>query len=340
VQEVDLPRTIRILFVVLLTFAVTVATIWVVLALWYRLPAPELLKDVMGGLFVLIGLASILAVFRGLLLWPLAIFVVAFGAVLGWWSTIIPQASADWASEVAQQVTGKRDGDILTLTNVRGFEWRSNADFTGHWSTRTYDLSKLQTLDLFLSYWGSPYMAHVMMSFGFEGGDYLTWSVEVRRRKGGEYSPVADLFKSDPLVIIASEERDVVGVRSNIRGEDVQLYRLRAPTDVARELLLEYVADANRLATVPEFYNSLTTNCATTVVKMMRAVGDRVPLDWQLIVDGYLPGYIYQQGALDNRLPLVQLQALSHIDKRAREAGLSSDYSRLIRVGVPSPHDP
>jgi hypothetical protein len=131
-----------------------------------------------------------------------------------------------------------------------------------------------------------------------------------------------------------------VGVRSNIRGEDVQLHRLRAPPEVARELLLEYAADANRLATVPEFYNSLTTNCATSVVKMMRAVGDRVLLDWQLIVDGYLPEYVYQHGALDSRLPLVQLQALSHIDKRAREAGLSPDYSRLIRVGVPSPHDP
>ena len=76
---------------------------------------------------------------------------------------------------------------------------------------------------------------------------------------------------------MASDERDVVGVRSNFRGEDVQIYRLRASPEAARALLLEYVQDANALSTTPEFYNSITTNCTTTIVKMMRAVGDVVP---------------------------------------------------------------
>ena len=129
----------------------------------------------------------------------------------------------------------------------------------------------------------------------------------------------------------------MVGVRSNVRGEDVQIYRLRASPDTARALLLEYVSDANALSTTPEFYNSITTNCTTTIVKMMRAVGDVVPFDWRLIVNGYLPDYAYARGALDTHLPLSELRALAHIDERAREAGLSPDFSRLIRVGVPSP---
>jgi hypothetical protein len=72
---------------------------------------------------------------------------------------------------------------------------------------------------------------------------------------------------------------------------------------------------------------------------MVRAAGDKVAFDWRLIVNGYLPGYLYDRRALDTRLALPELTALAHIDKHAREADLSPDFSRLIRVGVPSPRE-
>ena len=180
-------------------------------------------------------------------------------------------------------------------------------------------------------------MAHVILSFGFDGGDRLAWSIEVRRQQGGEYSPVADTFKTSPLVIIAADERDVVRVRSNVRHEDVQLYRLATPPTEARRLLEEYVEDANYLAGAPQFYNSLTTNCTTAVVKMARAAGADLPLDWRFIVNGYLPGYLYSRGVLDTQLPFDQVKALAHIDERAHTAAASPEFSRLIRAGVPSP---
>ncbi|MBP1887428.1 DUF4105 domain-containing protein [Sinorhizobium mexicanum] len=327
----------RILVAVSLAFVIALVTVWAALALWYRLPFPELAKAVTSGAFILLGLVAIVALFTRWRYRAGAVFLVALGVMLAWWSTIRPPKDADWAPDVARQVTGTLNGNLLTLTNVRDFEWRSNSDFTERWTTRTYDLDKLRSLDLFMSYWAGPEMAHVIMSFGFEGGDQLAWSIEVKRRIGGQFSPVADLFKSNPLVIVAADERDVVRVRSNVRGEDVQIYRLRAPPEAAKTLLLEYVRDANALATTPEFYNSITTNCTTTIVKMMRAVGDVVPGDWRLIVNGYLPDYAYDRGAVDTSMPLTELRSLAHIKDRAQAAGLSPDFSGLIRVGVPSP---
>ena len=297
-------RIARVFSSLILTLLIAIATAWASLALWYRFPAQELIRGFAGSLFILIGISAIIVLFSRLRRPALVCFVAAFGLVLVWWTTIKPDGHANWAPDVARQVTGKLDGDMLTLTNVRDFEWRSDGDFTERWTSRTYDLTKLRTLDLFLSYWAGPEMAHTIMSFGFEGGNYLAWSIEVRRLKGGEYSPIADLFKSNPLVIIAADERDVVRLRTNIRHEDVQLYRLRAPPQKARPLLLEYVADANRLAESPRFYNSITTNCTTTIIKMMRVVGDTMPFNWRFIVNGYLPDYAYQRGALDTRTPL------------------------------------
>jgi hypothetical protein len=335
-------RTRRFLFAIARAAGVAIAvpaTAWAALALWYRLPFPASVRALAATACIVLGLAAILSLFG----WigrraPIAL-ALALAATATWWSTIEPPSAADWAPDVARQVTGSIDGDRLTLTNVREFDWQTGATAAETWTTREYDLTKLRTLDLFMSYWAGPEIAHVILSFGFEGGDYLAWSIEVRRTRNGEFSPVADLFKSNALIIIAADERDVVRVRSNLRGENVQLYRLKTPPDIARRLLVEYVADANGLAQQPQFYNSLTTNCTTTVVKMMRAVGATIPFDWRLLVNGFLPDYAYKNGALDTRVPLTELKKIAHIDRRARAAEGSPFFSRLIRTGVPSPRD-
>jgi hypothetical protein len=334
-REYLLLGIVRIVWGLILSLLIAVVTVWAALALWYRLPVQQSIRGLAAGLFILLGVATIGAIFtrRRRLAFG---FLAAFAAILVWWNTIEPKNEGDWAPSVARQVTGKLDGDTLSLTNVRDFDWRSDSDFTERWTSRTFDLSKIQTVDLFMSYWAGPEMAHTILSFGFEGGDYIAWSIEVRHVKGGEFSAIADLFKSDPLVIIAADERDVVRVRTNIRREDVELYRLKASPQKARALLLEYVANANGLVDTPRFYNSLTTNCTTAIVKMMRVVGDSVPFDWRLIVNGYLPDYAYARGALDTRTPLAELKTLAHIDKRAELADNSPEFSKLIRVGVPS----
>ena len=328
---------LRAAAIAFLALVICLTATWASAGLWYRLPFPEPARVFGAVVFAILAVSAIAALFTRWRTRTTLVYTLAFALVCFWWSTIEPPSKADWAPDVARQVTGALDGNLLTLTNVRDFAWRSETDFTERWETRSYDLEKLQGLDLFMSYWAGPEMAHMILSFGFANGEQIAWSVEVRRRAGGEFSPLADLFKSNPLVIVAADERDVVGVRSNVRGEDVQIYRLRASSEAARRLLLEYVADANALSRKPQFYNSLTTNCTTTVVKMMRSVGDVVPLDWRLFVNGYLPNYAYDRKAVDTGHSMEELRALAQIDARAKADGLSPNYSNAIRVGVPQP---
>ena len=241
-----------LLRVLISAFVIVPLSAWSALALWFRLPGPEALRAAAAIVFAILGLITIAALFfrRGRI--ALVVFALAFGGLLAWWSTIKPPLDGDWAPDVARQTTGSIEGDILTLSDVRDFDWRTDNDFTEKWSKRTYDLSKLKTLDLFLAYWAGPEMAHVIMSFGFEDGDHIAWSVEVRREKTGEFSPIADAFKSHTLVYLATTERDTVRLRTNVRGEDVRLYRLNTPPDQARALLNEYVVEFDRARTAAE----------------------------------------------------------------------------------------
>ena len=311
--------------------------LWSAMALWFRLPAPDAVRTVAAGIAAIAAVATMIALFSRFRLRALAAFALAFACVVVWWSTITPPADGDWAPDVARQTTGAVNGDILTLSDLRDFDWRSDDDFTERWETGSYDLSKLDSLDLILSYWAGPKIAHLMMSFGFSDGQTLTWSIEVRREKTGVYSPLADAFRTHTLVYLATTERDSVRLRANIRNEDVRLYRLRASPAAIRTLLIGYVDEANALKRQPAWYNSITTNCSTAVSGMIRRLGGTLPLDWRLILNGFLPGYLYDHSAVTTSIPLDELMQQARIDERARAADQSPDFSRLIRIGIPAP---
>ena len=339
IESMDFPvhlkpflRAAVTLFLLLMTLGITV---WSCLSLWFRAPGPEVVRTALALAFGLVGMFTLYGLARGRRR-MLIVLLLFFILDLAWWSTIEPSRDLDFSADVSRQVTGTITGNRLVLRDVRDFDWTSETDFKPNWVIRDYDLDHLRTLDLFMAYWAGPEMAHVIFSFGFDDGRYLAWSIEVRRLQGGEFSPIADLFKRNPLVIIASEERDVVRLRSNIRGENVQLYRLNTPPEITRKILLGYVSQANDLAEHPRFYNSLVTNCTTTIVTLIRSLGIMIPLDWRLIVNGYLPDYAYEIGAIDQHLPLAEVKRAALITERAKQAR-PEDFSTAIRVGIPSP---
>jgi hypothetical protein len=174
------------------------------------------------------------------------------------------------------------------------------------------------------------------MSFGFEDGRYLDFSIELRRTQNDQYSAVAGFFKTHELIYIGADERDLMTLRK-VRNEQIQLYRLRTPPERARALLVEYIKQANDLAARPKFYNTATTNCTTTIFSMMRAVTSSIPLDWRIILTGHLPDYLYEHGAVDTRISLEELRQRADVTSRV-DAGLNEvEFSSRIREGVPPP---
>jgi hypothetical protein len=316
-------------------FCVFLLAAWGAFALWFQVPGGVLLQGLGVGLWIAFSLAIIVILWRGRLALGALSFAVAFAALLIWWVRIAPSNNRPWADDVAQMTTGVVDGDRVTLHNVRDFDWRTNTDYTQRWETRTYDLRHINSLDMILSYWSMPAIAHVLISFGFDDGEHVVFSVEIRREKTESFSEIGGFFKEFELSVIACDERDVIRVRTNVRGEDDYLYRIRMPVDEIRSLFLAYVSQANDVARKPRFYNTVTANCTTIIYHMAKRIVGHLPLDYRVLLSGYLPGYVYKVGGLDSRYPLEELRALGRITGRAKESDRSPSFSADIRAGIP-----
>jgi hypothetical protein len=313
------------------------SAVWANLAIAYQLPGSAPVRIGACLILNLIALAALVAVVRRRYWRAVLVYAAAFALVLAWSGSISASNDKNWAADVVHGITGSVDGDRLSVRNVRNFRWRTEADYIERWEQRTYDLSQLRSLDLFLVYWMGPSIAHTIMSFGFDDGRYLDFSIELRRTQNDQYSALAGFFKTHELVFIGADERDLMTLRK-VRNEQIRVYRLRTPPERARALLVEYIEQANDLAANPKFYNTLTTNCTTAIFDMMRAVTSSIPFDWRIILTGYLPGYLYEHGAVDTRVSLEELRERADVTARI-DGNLSEvEFSSRIRDGVPVSH--
>jgi Domain of unknown function (DUF4105) len=329
-------RILRVASRVLVTLIVGVAATWGVFALWYQLPSGRALKILGLTLWVALSLAVLIALWTRRIAQGLLGFAAAFAILLVWWHRIPPSNDYIWADDVAQMTSGTVDGARITLHNVRNFDWRSDSDYTQRWETRQYDLDKLRSVDMIMSYWSGAAIAHMLVSFGFDNADYVVFSVEIRRRRGDDFSEIGGFFKEFELSIIAADERDVIRVRTNVRGEDDYLYRIQMPVSAMRSLFVAYIDEANNLVQTPRFYNTVTANCATLAYHMMKHIVGYLPWNYSLLLTGYLPEYVYRIGGLTSGYSFEELRALGRITERAKAADRSQSFSTDIRRGIPT----
>jgi hypothetical protein len=331
-------RIARILGWAALGLALVAAGGWGTLALHFSDLSPGWLRAALAGAFGLLALAALAAIgarrHRGLVL---TAFAAALGLVLVYWQTLEPSHDRDWAPEVARLPHATVEGDRVTIHDIRNFDYRTETDFTPAYYDRTFDLRRLDGLDLVTSYWMGPQIAHVFVSFGF-GDAHVAVSVEARRERQEGYSSVQGFFKRYELIYVVGDERDLIRVRTNYRRdppEAVYLYRVRGPAENARRLFLAYVQAINALRERPRFYDTLATNCTTTILVHTGVNPGHLPFSWKVLLSGHAAEYAWENGRLDTSLPFNELQRRSRINAAAQAADRALDFSRRIREGLP-----
>jgi hypothetical protein len=262
--------------------------------------------------------------------------IVLFLGVVAWWISILPSHDRNWRPEVAVMPRAVIDGDRVHLTGVRNFDYRTRSDFTVRYEEREVQLSHMTALDFYISYFTEGPVGHTFVSFIFDNAPPLSISIETRPEVGEGFAPVASLFKQFELIYVIGDERDLVRVRTNYRGEPVYLYRLNTSAADARRLLLIYLGRINELADRPEFYNLLTNSCTINIVRYANAAGRSGRFDIRHLLNGLIDGYLYYSGRMDTTLPFDELRRRSLINEAAQAADGAADFSERIRASLPT----
>jgi len=323
---------------VLVALALAFATGWGALAVYYLGPGSEALRSALAWIFAVLGLAAVAGLFvRRARRSSVVGIAVLFAVALWLFFRAQPSNDREWQPEVAVLPYATFDGDLVTVHNIRNFDYRSETDFTPAYYDRTFDLRRLDRLDLISVYWMGPAIAHMMVSFGF-GDEHLAFSIEVRKEKTEQYSSLAGFFRQYELFYVVADERDVIRLRTNYRKdppEDVYIYRTTGPIENARRMFLDYLREINELHERPSWYNTFTTNCTTMILAHASVNPGHVPMSWKVLVSGYAPEYVYQMGRLDQSLPFEELRRRSHVNAAAQAADAAPDFSQRIREDLP-----
>jgi Domain of unknown function (DUF4105) len=328
-------RLLGMLALVLLGVLLTGIAIWGVLALAYFEPLPQPLRLLLAALFAITGLATLGALLLPRWRWPAVLsFLGLFALLVTCWFQIAPSNERQWRPEVAVLPYATIDGNLITVHNIRNFDYRTETDFTPAYYDRTFDSSKLDSVDLFAIYWMGPAIAHGIISFGFSDGQHLAVSIEARSSLGEGYSTIKGFFRQYELHYVVADERDVIRLRTNYRHDPVEnayLFQLAGTPADEHRLFMNYIAKINSLKEHPEFYNTLTDNCITGIWQNAKGNAERPSFSWKLLLSGYAPEYLYERGRLDSSIPFEELRKRGHINERAHAADKAADFSQKIR---------
>jgi hypothetical protein len=244
-----------------------------------------------------------------------------------------PSNFRDWSPDMAVLPYAEVDGSRVHIRNIRNCQYYDADTYVLDSYDKTYDLNRLQTVDFItVPFRDMPSLAHTMLSFGFEGDEYLAVSVEIRREKGEQYQFLAGILDQYELMYVLGDERDLVNLRANYRKDDVYVYRTKATPQQARRLFLDVMQRVDKLAEQPEFYNTLTNNCTTNIRGHINSLAPgKVPYGLSVLLPGLSDRFAYDLGLLDTKASYEETHRQARINDVARQYRDSPEFSAAIR---------
>jgi hypothetical protein len=252
---------------------------------------------------------------------------------LFWFFSKKPTNKRNWRIDLIHFTKIRVNNEKIFLEDIRDFKYgETEYDYISDFKDLTFSLEDIVSLDYIIE----PFMrwsaiSHPLLSFGLKNGKHIVISVEVRKRKGFDYSIFKSFFRGYELFYLISTEDDTIKLRTHQRKNPVYLFPLEAEKSFIQELFLDMLYRAKKLQKTPEFYhpwfNSCTTNLVDHANKVFRE--KKIPKNFKTILPGYTRGLLFDLHYVLNGGKHTKDFEYYRINKKALNC--SKNFSKCIR---------
>lgn len=251
-----------------------------------------------------------------------------------------PSNDREWTPDL-QRLAGVsllEEGGVtyVQLSNVRDSTYENGEEVISYYSAK-YNIDEIERVWFLVepfSKWKAA--AHTFFVFDFVDGQTLAFSVEARKEADERYSALRGLFREYETYYLFGSERDLILRRTDFLDHEVYMYPIETTRENLRMLFSSIIDKARSLETEPEFYNTITDSCTTTLVDHVNSVSPGKVSWWR--VEQYLPGLsdelAYKLGLIDNTLPFGETKERASIQGLANKCAANDNFSQCLRAGL------
>jgi hypothetical protein len=201
-----------------------------------------------------------------------------------------PKSDREWGEEFAKITTVENtERNTLILKNVRDWTYGEKVVSSRNWLDLEVDPKTIKRV-WFLTepFSGWKAIGHTFLSFEFENGTTLSFSIEARRDSSEGYAAIDGMFNEYELAYMWGTERDFTTRRLLYLDHPLRRFPLEVSSEMAEILFRSFASGTNDLAEEPRFYNTLTENCTNTLAEI---VNEMKPHTLPYNIAWNLPGY-------------------------------------------------
>lgn len=244
-----------------------------------------------------------------------------------------PTHNRNWEreSEILPEVSIKEN--LITIKNVRDFKYSATEITSLDYLDRTIDSNKVKKVYYLIepfAKWDA--VAHSYLSFGIEGEEPISFSVEARREEGESFSAFDGFFNNYELWYVWGTETDLIIRRALYLNHPLYMYEVDIKPETARAIFLNLIQKTKNLSENAKFYNTITSNCTNELARSSNTVNKgSIPLHYSWVLTGYSDEYLYKLGLIKNDKSLDEIKMKSYITEYVKEIANKDNFSVLLR---------